>query len=82
LTDAGLEEACSGLIIFLTVALVQPMDDRETPLTVKPQAGKAGHLPGPVAIHYRREHIISPRYPPPRHAPPRHAPPRRDTRRC
>jgi hypothetical protein len=36
------------------------MDDRDASLTVKPRAGKAGHLPGPVAIHYHREHILHP----------------------
>jgi hypothetical protein len=58
LIDAGLDVACSGLIYFITVALIQPTEDDEAPLTVHAQAGKAGHLPGPVAIHYRREHIL------------------------
>jgi hypothetical protein len=58
LIDAGLDVACSGLVDFLTVALVQPTEDDEAPLTVHAQSGKAGRLPGPVAIHYRREHSI------------------------
>jgi hypothetical protein len=58
LIDAGLDVACSGLIDFLTVALVQPNEDYEAPLTVHAQAGKAGHLPGPVVIHYRRKHTL------------------------
>jgi hypothetical protein len=51
LIDTGLDTACSGLIDFLTVALVQPTEDDEAPPMVHAQVGKAGHLPGPVAIH-------------------------------
>jgi hypothetical protein len=40
------------------VALVQPSDEQDAPLTVYPQSGKPGYLPGPVAINYRREHIL------------------------
>jgi hypothetical protein len=50
LIDAGLDVTCSSLVDFLTVALIQPTEDDEAPLTVHVQAGKAGHLPGPLAI--------------------------------
>jgi hypothetical protein len=55
---AGLEVACTGLINFLTVVLVNPTEDHDAPLTVQAQAGRPAYLPGPVAINYRREHIL------------------------
>jgi hypothetical protein len=58
LVDAGLEVACAGLVNFLTVALVQPTEEQDAPLTVHPQAGKPGYLPGPVAINYHRENVL------------------------
>jgi hypothetical protein len=58
LIDAGLEDVCLGLIISLTVTLVQPTEDRKAPITVKNQLGKSGHLPGPLSIHYKREHLL------------------------
>jgi hypothetical protein len=50
--------ACAGLVNFLTVALVQPTEEQDAPFTVHPQAVNPGYLPGPVAINYRREHIL------------------------
>jgi hypothetical protein len=58
LIDAGLDVVCSGLIAFITVSLVQPTEYDDVPLTARAQTGKAGHLPGPVAIHYQWEHIL------------------------
>jgi hypothetical protein len=58
LIEAGLQDVCSGLINFLTVALVLPAEDSEVPVTVWAQAGRAGYTPGPVAIKYRRAHVL------------------------
>jgi hypothetical protein len=58
LIDMGIQYTCASLIEFLTVALVQPTTDVETPLTVHDQAGKASHSPGPMAINHRREHVL------------------------
>jgi hypothetical protein len=58
LIDVGLQDTCASLIEFLTVALVQPTTDVETPLTVQAQAGKVSHSPGPMAIYHRREHVL------------------------
>jgi hypothetical protein len=48
----------SRRVNFLTVALVQPIEEQDAPFTVHPQAVNTGYLPGPVAINYRREHIL------------------------
>jgi hypothetical protein len=53
LIEAGLQDVCSGLINFLTVALVLPAEESEVPVTVWAQAGRAGYAPGPVDINYR-----------------------------
>jgi hypothetical protein len=58
LIDAGLQDVCSGLINFPTVALVLPAEDSEVPVTVWAQAGRAGYAPGPVAINYRCAQIL------------------------
>jgi hypothetical protein len=58
LVDAGLETACSSLITFLTIALVQPSSERQESWTLQPQAGLAGYVPGPMAMSYRREHVL------------------------
>jgi hypothetical protein len=58
LIGAGLKDVCSGLINFLTVALVLPAEDSEVPVTVWAQAGSTGCTPGPVAINYRRTHVL------------------------
>jgi hypothetical protein len=59
LIDAGLQDTCASLIEFLTVSLVQPTTDVETPLTVHAQAGnKVSHSPGPTTINHRREHVL------------------------
>jgi hypothetical protein len=58
LIEAGLQDACSGLINFLTVALVLPTEDSEVPVTVWAQAGRSGYTPGPVAINYRRTQVL------------------------
>jgi hypothetical protein len=58
LVDAGLEVACAGHVNLLTVPLVQPTEEQDSPLTVNPQAGKPGYVPDPVAAHYRRGHVL------------------------
>jgi hypothetical protein len=58
LIDAWLQDTCASLVEFLTVALVQPTTEVETPLTVQAQAGKVSHSPGPMAINHRREHVL------------------------
>jgi hypothetical protein len=58
LIKASLQEVCSGLINFLTVALVLPTEDSEVLVTVWAQAGRAAYSPGPVAINYRRDHVL------------------------
>jgi hypothetical protein len=58
LVDAGLEETCSRIIYFLTVALVQPTEERSELYTLLPQVGTAGYVPGLEAISHRRETIL------------------------
>jgi hypothetical protein len=58
LVNAGLEDTCSRLIDFLTVALVQPTEERSEPYTLIPQLRTAGYIPGLEAISHRRETII------------------------
>jgi hypothetical protein len=58
LIEAGLQDVCSVLINFLTVALVLPAEDSKISVTVWAQAGRAGYPPGPVAINYRRTHVL------------------------
>jgi hypothetical protein len=58
LIEAGLQDVCSGLDNFLTIALVLPVEDSEVPVAVWEQAGRAGYTLGPVAINYRRTHIL------------------------
>jgi hypothetical protein len=58
LMDAGLEYTCSRLVYFLTVALVQPTEERSEPYTLLPQIGTSGYVPGPEAISHRRESIL------------------------
>jgi hypothetical protein len=58
LIEAGLQDACSGLINFMTVALVLPTEDIEVPVTVWAQAGRSGYTPGPVAIINRRTQAL------------------------
>jgi hypothetical protein len=43
LIEAGLQDVCSGLINFLTVALVLPAEDSEVPVTVWAQARACSH---------------------------------------
>jgi hypothetical protein len=52
------QDTCSGIINFLTVALVLPTDESEVPVTVWAQAGRSGYTPGPVAINYRRTQVL------------------------
>jgi hypothetical protein len=56
--DAGLEDNCSRLVDFLTVELVQPMEERSEPYTLLPQIGTEGYVPGPEAINHHRETIL------------------------
>jgi hypothetical protein len=58
LIEAGVQDACSGLINYLTVALVLPTEDSEVPVTVWDQAGRSGYTPGHVAINYRRTQVL------------------------
>jgi hypothetical protein len=58
LTEAGLEYTCSGLIDFLTVALVAPSVAAPTPLTFHHQVGVNGYVPGPATIISRREAVL------------------------
>jgi hypothetical protein len=58
LIEAGLQDVCSGLINFLTVARVLPNEDNEVPVTVWAQAGRSGYTPGPVAINYRHTQVL------------------------
>jgi hypothetical protein len=56
--NAQLQDTCASLINFITGALMQPMDESVVSLTGYAQAGKSGYAPGPMAINYRREHIL------------------------
>jgi hypothetical protein len=58
LIETGLQDVCSGLINFLTVAQVLWAEDSEVPVTVWAHAGRAGYTPGPVANNYRRTHVL------------------------
>jgi hypothetical protein len=56
--EAGLQEVCSGLTNFFTVARVLPTEDSEVPVTLWAQVGRAGYSPGPVAINCRRARVL------------------------
>jgi hypothetical protein len=58
LIDGGIMTICAPLVKFLTVALVSPLENRSTPLTVQQHLGKSGYVPGMAAISYRREHVL------------------------
>jgi hypothetical protein len=58
LLEAGMEDTCSGLIDFLTVALVAPSVAVSAPLTVHKQVGLADYTHGPGAISHRCESVL------------------------
>jgi hypothetical protein len=51
LVDAGLEDNCVVMIIFLIVSVVQPTADCTQCITVHSQVGNAGYAPGPLTIN-------------------------------
>jgi hypothetical protein len=58
LLDAGTADTCSGLIAFLTVALVAPSMASHTPLAVHEQVGVAGYAPETDAISHCHTSVL------------------------